>query len=695
MAIGSRRKAGIVINRRWGNSPQQANDILAPSDTLYDSGWDDSFTVNGGNKPKQETFNWLHEAETAVEADVNRHGASLPWDEEIDYEHEAVVTRNGRIHVSLDSPGVNIDPAAANNGKWSIGFQPDEFLSMIQNAQFTLHTDVGIRGDGSSGDPVRLITPVNPSHLGTIPVSSGGTGVTTLAALQALLGIGGGVVVLISTQNVSLDSDDNNALVVMGTGGGNRTLSLPSLDASHAGFLVRVAKSNSTNTLIIDPNGSDRIAGLSAYSLRRLWESVTIAWSGTTWIVLAHRVNYGTGAGDVPRLNGSSQLDLGLIPNLPASRTTSGEFDEGRIPDLSANKVTRDRFSQQRIPDLPASRTTSGEFDEGRIPDLSANKVTRDRFSQQRIPDLPASRTTSGEFDEGRIPDLSATYVPLTRNATTSRQGIIEIGTVDEQIAATRSDRSSTPEGVRRYIENLEIIELIIANKRFTYTNPSSTFNGVSYADGEVWVFDRTSGNNFIVTRIDTSTRASLGTFTYTNPTDTIDRTSYADGEVWVFDRTSGNNFTVTRIDTSTRASLGTFTYTNPTTTIDEVSYADGEVWVFDHTSGNNFIVTRIDTSTRASLGTFTYTNPTNTIDRVSYADGEVWVFDHTSENNFIVTRIDTSTRASLGIFTYTNPTDTIDEVSYADGEVWVFDRTSGNNFTVTRIIKASVLLAP
>ena len=342
MAIGSRRKAGIVINRRWGNSPQQANDILAPSDTLYDSGWDDSFTVNGGNKPKQETFNWLHEAETAVEADVNRHGASLPWDEEIDYEHEAVVTRNGRIHVSLDSPGVNIDPAAANNGKWSIGFQPDEFLSMIQNAQFTLHTDVGIRGDGSSGDPVRLITPVNPSHLGTIPVSGGGTGVTTLAALQALLGIGGGVVVLISTQNVSLDSDDNNALVVMGTGGGNRNLSLPSLDASHAGFLVRVAKNTSTNTLIIDPNGSDTIAGLSSYSLRRLWESVTIAWTGATWIVLSHRVNYGTNEGDVPRLGGGGRINLDTIPNLPADRTTNGEFDERRIPGLSADKIVRD-----------------------------------------------------------------------------------------------------------------------------------------------------------------------------------------------------------------------------------------------------------------------------------------------------------------------------------------------------------------
>ena len=341
MAIGARRKAGIVINRRWGNAPQQANDIVAPSDTLYDSGWDDSFTVNGGNKPKQETFNWLHEAETAVEADVNRHGASLPWDEEIDYEHESIVTRNGKLHLSLDSPGINIDPAIANNGKWSVGFQPDEFLLLIQNARFTINTDVGVQGDGSAGDPIRLITPIDPSHLPTIPVSGGGTGVTTLQELQALLGIGGGVVVLVSTQNVSLDSDDNNVLVVMGTGTANRTLSLPSLSSSDAGFLIRVAKSTSSNTLIIDPNGGDRIVGLSTYSLRRLWESTTIAWTGTDWIVLGHRVAYGSQEGDVPRLEGLGRLSLNTIPNLPADRTNSGVFHEDRIPNHSTDKLTR------------------------------------------------------------------------------------------------------------------------------------------------------------------------------------------------------------------------------------------------------------------------------------------------------------------------------------------------------------------
>ena len=70
------------------------------------------------------------------------------------------------------------------------------------------------------------------------------------------------------------------------------------------------------------------------------------------------------------RHSGSGNLAIAVaadVPDLPASKITSGVFDVARIPDLDTAKITTGVFSAARIPDLDAAKITTGLIAQARI----------------------------------------------------------------------------------------------------------------------------------------------------------------------------------------------------------------------------------------------------------------------------------------------------------------------------------------
>lgn len=107
------------------------------------------------------------------------------------------------------------------------------------------------------------------------------------------------------------------------------------------------------------------------------------------------------------------------IPNLSATKITSGVLDPARIPvfdassipNLDASKITSGTFATTRIPTLTA----------GHIPGLDTSKITTGVFGSGFIPDLDAAKITTGTFTRSRlpVPQPTVTYYNHNGNSAT------------------------------------------------------------------------------------------------------------------------------------------------------------------------------------------------------------------------------------------------------------------------------------
>ena len=107
----------------------------------------------------------------------------------------------------------------------------------------------------------------------------------------------------------------NGVMYLVTTGSSNRTANLPAA-ASWSGMVVEIVKVDSgTGTVIVDPNASETINGVTTYTIIQQWEALRIRSDGTNWeIISAYKQLRVESIGASTAAAGSTTSDAGVLP---------------------------------------------------------------------------------------------------------------------------------------------------------------------------------------------------------------------------------------------------------------------------------------------------------------------------------------------------------------------------------------------
>ena len=200
----------------------------------------------------------------------------------------------------------------------------------------------------------------------------------------------------------------------------------------------------------VNPTGGEVVALIDGTLGGTTWQGGGGGGGGLDQAQVDARVR--AGVIDAAETGNTDAWGLAKIPNLPASRITSGELDSQRIaggaratgdvPTIQAGGTvawaaqtgsggglsavaTSSQFSGDGTPGDPITLTqisanvvTAGTLGVARIPFLPATIITSGQFQTQRIPNLAASKITSGVLDTGRLAAGGTLDQVMTRTAT-------------------------------------------------------------------------------------------------------------------------------------------------------------------------------------------------------------------------------------------------------------------------------------